>query len=292
MNNEIEYCSVFYIKDEKYLDTLKNWSNCLDKNKYILKEKYDEIEYCKNNRLCYMYYDGKNFIDPENFKIYSIKYFDMFPRCNINTYLLMRKDIEKYNGINIIKPYEYNVIIYWMKSVPQKYIKRNIEIFPSYFVSKNFKDIFNKYKNEKNNFFIKTLYKHWSYTGSLEGWYEGAAFGLELGNENNPIVFSDYLNIKEDSIDTLEYRGFYINGNLRSISRYTDTEEHTISQEVYEYYKELEKEVVGKYLPKSVVIDIGDTDKGLCIIECNDVSCSGRYLKNTCESIFESNYKM
>ena len=197
-------------------------------------------------------------------------------------------DIDSNRGKNIISPYEHIAINWWMNSVPREYIKRNITVVPSYVASHSLKELC-KLHMKSNQIFIKSLFKGWSYTGSLEGWEDSRDYDICINEDDiQPIMFSDYIEFDYDDIDTKEYRCFYIDKKLRSISRYTDDESHMIPNEAVSYAKDIEKNLVGRYLPNSVVVDIGETkDNGYLIVECNDVSCSGRYLYNTPKSLFE-----
>jgi hypothetical protein len=171
----------------------------------------------------------------------------------------------------------YEIISRWYMQIAIKYLRRKINRYNVEYAESHFTEIVNGLVDSENRFFMKSVEKHWSFAGSIKEAYEtGSIFALSCGG--GECLFSEFLEIKTDRLGKLEFRCYFINGKLCSISRYLDYEEHTIPVYIQDFAYNLQKE--GFNMPKTIVIDIADTNKGIVIIECNEASCSGRYINN------------
>lgn len=277
---------VMSVSDEAQLDTFRNYKkiseNPEDRDRCIYRERWQEIDYFSKTGNC-LFYDGGRLRTPD-FAPYELQPNDLLcPRMGVPQALQF---IRTYPCIST--PESYNAVEFWFRTVPKKYIKRVLVISTMQDVQDNFTEYVAQVRDTKNRFFIKSVRKHWSYAGSVEGWYDsGAAMSLDYGNGDAHCLLSPFITIKEDDLPPLyqEYRCFYFFGKLCSISRYCDYGTHKIPEYIRQEALNYETHIIGTHLPETVVIDIADTvDLGPVFLEANDVISSGRYVLNTIES--------
>jgi hypothetical protein len=276
------YC--FAVENEKQYNILRDWKSISPNPNHfrmcIAREKWIELQHFSAlNAAIYFNRETGKYTDPA------------FQPINPDGIIVGRVDNEAYLRMmrvskNLItSPEDFEKIEYWYNFVPREYVGRDFEITsPKKLAEVGFDNAVKKWLNARGEFFIKSVNKGFSYTGSLEGFYDfGVAYSLETGSEDKLIMFQEHLQLKEDDEDTLEYRCFYLDGKLLSISRYEDYKSLPVPKEVHDLATRYEKEIVGTYLPTTVVIDIFDTDRGLVFGEANALPCSGRYHDNKCE---------
>ena len=267
----------FKINNQEELEHHKNY-HLIDKdpnnfNLCATREKWQEIEYAlSRDRLMFWNSETHKFYD-YNFNLITkdLKNDVIFPRVGVGQYQSIANDILM-NGWDIIsKPYEFNSVEMWPLTIPQEYTKRKLIVVQNKQASENFNYYYDLVKNNEDQFFVKSIRKGFHYAGGRVGWFDtGMSFSLEYGSSEGFALFSEYLKLKEDEEETLEYRCFFINGMLKSISRYLDYKEILIPREIIDYAKMLESKVV----------------RGIILLEANDVCCSGRYISNRVEDFF------
>jgi hypothetical protein len=282
---------VHSIKDQSRLEYIRNYKN-ISPNPYhqgrcVARERWQEIEYfSKTNQIIFWNSDTHTFTEYDFTPVIrDLSQEIIFPRPQVPEFYSITQDIINMGWKPLSLPHEFYAIERWMYIIPQKYINRKIITSTKEHVSQNFGSLYSKIKDNKGRFFIKSVIKDWSYDGSPEGWFEtGMCLSLESGLADDQIMLSEWLELGEDEYDTLEYRCFVINGELKSISRFMDYELIPPPQEAYLYAQYLIDELVGKYMPLNIVIDIAQLKCGdWVLIEMNDPTCSGRYIGNTVE---------
>lgn len=281
------------IKDQDRLDYIRNYEdispNPNHQGRCVARERWQEVEhFSKTNQIIFWNSDTHTFTEHDFSPIKrDLSQEIIFPRPQVPEYKYITQDIFNMGWKPISLPHEFYAIERWMYIIPQKYINRKIITSTKEYVAQNFDSLYSKIKDEKGRFFIKSVVKDWSYDGSPEGWFDtGMCLSLEAGSANDQIMLSEWLELGEDEHDMLEYRCFVIGGELKSISRFMDYEYIPPPQEAYDYANYLIKELVGKYMPKNIVIDIAQLKSGdWVLIEMNDPTCSGRYIGNAVESM-------
>lgn len=289
------YIFVYPIANEEELARYRNYKEISPDpenfDRCIHRERYKEIEYfSKTNQVIFW---NKRYFTNTRFRHIKSDLSDkiIFPRVSVEQYSHIVRDIYKEGWTPISNPYQYKMIELWGKTIPHDFLKRKIIITTKEHASNEFSRIHKQVANSYGQFFIKSIVKDFHYAGSVEGWIDtGMALSLENGSAYSLVMFSEYLLIKFDDKETLEYRCYYLNGKLSSISRYFDYEEHKPPKEIVDYAKFIEKSIIGKYLPKNVVVDLVDTEcRGIIILEANDVCSSGRYSNNKLECFLKEN---
>jgi hypothetical protein len=284
---------VFNIKNESEVNYLQNYEaisiNPNNRELCIARERWQEINYAKTYFRC-LFWNGDKLTLPD-FSEYKIEHLTrkLFPRIQTTEvksfHNFLRKNKILQYGIS--SPSDFYLIEHWIDVVPKDYTKRDMTVIDKALCKIQLKECFAKY-NRNNKFFIKSLHKDFSYDGSLEGFYEWEVNRcLEKGNDNDPIIISEWVEIEEDELGQKEYRCFFINSELISISRYLDYEDHVIPKDVEYFAEKIGNELLGSYLPKNIVVDLAVTkDRGIIFLEANDVMCSGRYVLNKIEGFF------
>lgn len=267
---------------QHYKEYHKISDNPEDRTLCIYRERWQEIEYFTKTGNC-LFFDG-TYLHTPDFQRYNIQTQDILcPRMSVPE---ASKFLRWFPCVST--PDTYQAIEHWFKTVPTKFSKRCLITATQDDVQANFKSYVDKVIDATNRFFIKSVKKHWSYAGSLEGWHSsGASLSLGLGSGSALCLLSPFVTIKEDNLPPVyqEYRCFYFFGKLCSISRYCDYEVHHIPEHILQEAQIYEKEIIGKSLPETIVIDIADTEElGPIFLEANDVTSSGRYILNTVES--------
>lgn len=280
----------FTIKEQKDLDYFINYKS-IDPNpenfhRCVARERWQEIDYYSKKGKAVFWNKDERIFTNTDFKEVKIKE-RLIPRCmQAFDFPKLAEDANKLGIQLITTPHEFHSIEYWMQILPQKYLNRKIITTTKENASKDFKHYFNLIKDDKNRFFIKSVVKDWSYSGSPEGWYEtGGAMFLEYGSENDLVMFSEFVDIEEDEFGTIEYRCFIIDGQVRSMSRYLDYDVIPPSQEAADFIVDFVDKTVGFYFPKNVVLDIMQLKNGSwSFVEANAIPYAGRYSGNIVET--------
>jgi len=279
----------FVIENQKDLDYFNNYKSIsLDPENFdrcVAREKWQEIDYFSNKNKAVFWNKNKHIFTDTDFNEIKIKN-RIIPRCNIPDFSRLAEDANKFNIPLITTPYEFHAIENWSQILPSHYLNRKVITTTKESAANNFKHYYDLVKDKYDRFFIKSIVKSWSYFGSLDGWYEtGAAMSLEHGFEKDLVMFSEYVDIKEDEYGTIEYRCFIIDGEIRSMSRYFDYDIIVPSQEAADFIVNFIDKTVGIYFPKNVVLDIMQLiDGSWSLIEANAIPCSGRYAGNALET--------
>jgi hypothetical protein len=95
-------------------------------------------------------------------------------------------------------------------------------------------------------------------------------------------ITSEVMSIKRDELSdsgTREFRCFVFNGEVYSVSRYTDYLSLPVPKAVREFAQAF-AQAQQHVLPIAYVVDVADTEAGYQVIELNQFSWSGRYLDN------------
>jgi len=280
----------FTIENQKDLDYFSNYRD-IDLNpenfkRCMARERWQEINYFSNKNKAVFWNKNKRIFTDIDFNEIKIKE-KLIPRCtDASDFSMLAEDANKLNIKLITTPYEFYTIENWMQILPSYYINRKTITTTKESASKNFKNYYNQIKDGKGRFFIKSVVKGWSYSGSPEGWYEtGMAMSLEHGSEKDLVMFSEYVDIEEDEYGTIEYRCFIINGDIRSMSRYLDYDIIVPTQGAADFIVNFIDKTVGFYFPKNVVLDIMQlTDGSYSLVEANAIPYSGRYAGNPVET--------
>jgi len=279
----------FTIENQKDLDYFINYklinSNPDNFRLCVARERWQEIDYFSKKNKAVFWNKNKRIFTDIYFKEIVIKEI-LIPRCmDASDFPRLAEDANNL-GIKIVTtPFEFYVIENWMKILPKKYINRRIATTTKESASKYFKNYYDQIKDTKGRFFIKSVVKGWSYSGSPEGWYETGAMSLEHGNGDDLVMFSEFVDIEEDEFGTIEYRCFIIDGQVRSMSRYLDYDIIVPSQEAADFIIDFIDKTVGFYFPKNVVLDIMKLKDGSwSLIEANAIPYSGRYAGNIVET--------
>lgn len=287
--NNILFC--YAVKDAEDLKSIHDYKSISsDPENFqlcITREKSQEIEYFSNKgRAIFFNPETREFTETDFTPVEkSLVNYTIWPRVDIPNYWKLIYPLLERGWNPISKPYEYLSVERWMRTIPPQFINRRIIPTTKISLQESFDSIYSSIKNERGEFFVKSIKKDWSYSGSLSWWYDGPAYSLEKGSGDDEVMLSEFIDIGEDEYDMLEWRCFVVDGLVLSISRYKDYESIPTPDKVSAYAREVVNHVAGKYLPKNFVLDVAQKRDGeICIIEFNDVCCSGRYVDNTVES--------
>lgn len=280
----------FTIKDQKDLDYFINYKSISPDpenfRRCVARERWQEIDYYSKKGEAVFWNSDKRIFTDTDFKEVKINK-QLIPRCmDASDFPKLAEDANKLNIKLINTPYEFHSIENWMSILPQKYLNRRLIVTTKESASKDFKHYYNLVKDDNGRFFIKSVVKGWSYSGSPEGWYEtGMVMSLEHGSEKDLVMFSKYIDIEEDDYGTIEYRCFIINGQVRSISRYLDYDIVVPTQDAADFIVDFVDKTVGFYFPKNVVLDIMQSKDGNWhLVEANAIPYAGRYVGNIVET--------
>lgn len=108
---------------------------------------------------------------------------------------------------------------------------------------------------------------------------------VEIDTLEEGIILSDVMDLKRTSNHKGEYRGYFINGELSSISAYMDYESNEVPQRLRSFANEFGR--AHGHLAKAFVADFGMTDQGPVLIELNEFGYSGRYVDNDPIALFQ-----
>jgi hypothetical protein len=293
--------SIFAICNKTELEYFQNYekisNNRENRNLCIARERWIEIEYSISMHSC-LFWDRKEdkltYPDFTNFDLTFLHNDNdeiLFPRMQIPEVKKFYKFLSKNNLLKncISKPKDYFLIENWMKVVPFDYTKRKMIFTNKELASKKIDNYFSYLGKDNGKFFIKSLKKDFSFDGTLDGYNEWqVGLSLESGAGEEEIILSEWVPIVEDKFGNEEYRCFFINGELTSISRYLDYEDHYIPDDILKFADSCRIDLLDKFLPNNIVIDLARTsDRGIILLEANDVMCSGRYVLNKVESILK-----
>jgi len=280
----------FTIKEQKDLDYFINYKS-IDPNsenfrRCVARERWQEIDYYSKKGKAVFWNKDERIFTNIDFKEIKIKE-RLIPRClDASDFPKLAEDANRLGIQLITTPFEFHAIENWVQILPRKYLNRRIMTTTKEDASKYFKNYYDQVKDVKGRFFIKSVVKGWSYSGSPEGWYEtGCAMSLEHGNGDDLVMFSEFIDIEEDEFGTIEYRCFIIDGQVRSMSRYLDYDIVPPSQEAADFIVDFVDKTVGFYFPKNVVLDIMQLKDGSwSFVEANAIPYSGRYSGNIVET--------
>lgn len=242
----------------------------------ICRERALEVLYFDNKDACIFYNIAtKQFTDIEFKTIELPPDSVLFPRFDIANFHRFLSTTDK-TCIETVQ--DVKRIHNWCRYVPESYTKRKIIQVPAQVAEDTLESCVQQVVHN-NKMFIKSTAKHWSFAGTLEEFKQEAM--LALCGEQSDVMFSEYLEIKNDKSNKQEYRCYYLLGILRSISLQSDYADDPIPECIKEFAELLQMNLIHtKLLPPNIVIDIAITTKGVVIVECNDPCTSGRYFNN------------
>lgn len=262
----------------------ENYQRC------VARERWKELEAIKQNNIpLFFFKKNKNILiqakkcsilDSNFKKIKSKNHTKVFIRASIENISLMIRTLQLNGFEPILNTRDNFAVNYWPLFVEDSFVKRRIQIHEAQaLLYHEFrKEIIDYFTKDYEKYFLKTLFKE-SFdiidvkepiynTGRMH-WFEA----------NKQLIISEYIEIKEDKLGSIEYRAFIIDNKISGISRYIDyNKDYKIPVEATNFIRSFIK--CHKFiLPPHYVVDIADTSKGLCVIELNGVFGSGRYEK-------------
>lgn len=98
------------------------------------------------------------------------------------------------------------------------------------------------------------------------------------------LIVSDVMDIDRADNHKGEYRAFFVNGQVSSISAYLDYEHTQVPAEISDFADEFG--TANAHLAKGFVADFCMTPKGPALVEMNDFCHSGRYVDNDPAALF------
>ena len=122
-----------------------------------------------------------------------------------------------------------------------------------------------------------------------EDWYcpyreQMIAGRVTVNTLDSGVIVSDVMAIEQAPSHKGEYRGYFINGQLSSLSAYLDYEHTDVPVEIETFAREFGQSHAS--LAKAFVADFCMTQNGPALVEMNDFGYSGRYIDNDARTLY------
>jgi len=181
------------------------------------------------------------------------------------------------NNINNI-----NTILSWASIQLKEFTKRRIIELPVGSLLNNQDLIVNNFANDKGQIFIKTQEKGFSYCSTTD-YMDQLGYHCAHKGPSSMMIVSEVVNFLR------EYRCFVVNNKVVCISEYKDYEILVVPDEVWEFATNVVNYLSYNDFVTNYVLDVGVTsDRGLAVVEFNDVGLAGRYINNDFCAIVEA----